>query len=113
MTLWDEVVRQSPEWSDTLRGFLGRAEGWSVHDLLVVLTESVNRYYREREFAESDVAHLRTRLSVMGRYDRGLKRQRDVGDDGCDANRAWGGHDPYDPYDRSRGPSSSKAMYRR
>ena len=107
MTLWDEVMRQSPEWSDALTGVPERAECWSVRELFEVLTERANRYYRERASAESEVSHLRTLLSVMGRYDRGLKRQRDVDDDDCGATRAWDGHDPYDPYDRSGGPSSN------
>ena len=44
MTLWDEVIRQSPEWSDALAGVPERADGWSVRELLEVLTDRVNRY---------------------------------------------------------------------
>ena len=109
MTLWDEVVRQSSEWSDALTGVPERADGCSVRELLEVLTERVNRYWRERESPELEVERLRDRLSADGRYDRGVKRNRDADDEGRFGARTWGAREPYDPYDpysRAGGPSS-------
>ena len=107
-TLWDEVIRQSSEWSDALTGVPERADGWSVRELLEVLTERVNRYWRETESAELEVERLRDRLSAGGRYDRGVKRNRDADDEGRFRARTWGAlepYDPYDPYSRAGGPS--------
>ena len=112
MTLWDEVIRKSPEWSDALTGVPERAEGWSVCELLDVLTERVNRYYQVKESAELEVERLRDRLSIDRRYDTGVKRNRDTNDEGRFGARTWvardlyNPYDPYDPYARSGGPSS-------
>ena len=37
MTLWEEVIRQIPEWSDAMTRVPERAEGWSVRELLEAL----------------------------------------------------------------------------
>ena len=77
----DAVYRQDPAWASALRGVPGRSEGWRVRDLIEVLVGCVNIYYREKESAEFEVDTLGARFSMIGEYERGLKRYRRSDDD--------------------------------
>ena len=92
----DAVYRQDPAWESALTGFRGRSEGWRVRDVIEVLVGRVNRYYREKESAEFDVDTLRARFSMIGGYERGLKRHRRSDDEEKDGGSGWTARDPYD-----------------
>ena len=49
--------------------------------MIEVLVSSVNRYYREKESAEFEVDTLRAIFSMIGEYERDLKRYRRSDDD--------------------------------
>ena len=72
----DAVYRQDPAWASALTYVPGRSEGWQVQDVIEVLLGRVNRYYREKESAEFKVDTLHGRFSMIGGYERGLKRYR-------------------------------------
>ena len=75
-----------------------RSQGWKIRDVMAVLVERVNRYYREKESEELEVDTLRARGSAVGGYDREYRRYPYSEDDDADDDRHWAPRDPYDPY---------------
>ena len=94
----DAVYRQDPAWSSALTGVPRRSEGWKIRDVIEVLVERVNRYYREKESAEFEVDTPRAHVSAVGEYDRGYKRYYYSEEDDADDDRYGSPRDPYDPY---------------
>ena len=110
----DAVYRQDPAWSSALTGVPLRSEGWKIRDVMEILAERVNHYYREKESVEFEVETLRARGSAVGEYDRGYKRYRYSEKDDADDERYGAPRDPYDPYADGGGfPSRPNTVYKR
>ena len=102
----DAVHLLDPAWSSALNGVPRRSEGWKIRDVMEVLLERVNRYYRKKESAEFEVDTLRARGSAVGEYDHVYKLYRYSAEEDAEDDRYEAPHDPYDPY-AHRGGSSS------
>ena len=102
----DAVYPQDPAWSSALTGVPRRSDGWKIRDVMEVLVERVNRYYREKESAEFEMDTLRAPGSAAGEYDRGYKRYRYSEEDDADEDRYGAPRDPYGPYAHGGGSSS-------
>ena len=85
------------------------SEGWKIREVMEVLVESVNRYFRKKESVEFQVDTLRARGSAVGEYDRGYKCYRYSEEDDADDDRYGAPCDPYDPY-AHEGRSSSRQV---
>ena len=99
----DAVYLQDPAWSGALTGVPRRSEGWKIRDVMEVLFERVNHYYREKKFAEFEVYTVRARGSAVGEYDRRYKRYRYSEEDDADDERYGAPRYPYDPYAHGSG----------
>ena len=62
----DAVYRQDPALSSALTAVPRRTEGWRILNVMEVLVERVNRYYREKESGELELGTLRARGSAVG-----------------------------------------------
>ena len=92
----DAVYRQDPARASVLTGALGRSERCRVRDVIEILVGRVNRYYREKEWAEFEVDTLRARFSMIGEYDRCLKHYHCSDDDEENGGCGWTPRDPYE-----------------
>ena len=82
-------VSAGPGLGDCVDGVPGRSGGGRVRDLIEVLVDRMNRYYREKESAEFEMDTLRAIFSTIGEYERGLKLYRRLEDDEKDGCGIW------------------------
>ena len=70
-----------------MTGVPRRSEGWKISDIMEVLVERVNCYYRKKKSTEFEVDTLRARGSAVGEYDRGYMRYSYSEEDDTDDDR--------------------------